>query len=154
MSHIHINHRALLKSVLISAIVSTVVMAFFSGYGKTITPDGVVTHYYNFSSVFLWMPILFMVMAPTIVIVAYLLGIALIKSRLFSLPVVVIAGAVGGGLVISMLSGKWLMFSIVGLYYIASGIVSAVTCYYLYKKFNKALNSQASPAGTPKNGAH
>ncbi|WP_444945624.1 hypothetical protein ACJJIP_16515 [Microbulbifer sp. VTAC004] len=154
MSHIHINHRVLLKSVLISAIVSTVVMAFFSGYGKTITPDGVVTHYYNFSSVFLWMPILFMVMMPTIVIVAYLLGIVLIKSRLFSLPIVVIAGAAGGGLVISMLSGKWLMFSIVGLYYIVSGIVSAVTCYYLYKKFNKALNSQASPAGTPKNGAH
>ena len=139
MSHILINHKALLKSVLVSAVVTTVVMAFVSGYGKTITPDGVVTHYYNFSSVFLWMPILFMVMAPIIAIVAYLLGITLIKSRLFILPVVAIFGALGGGLVISFLSGNWLMFSMVGMYYIVAGTVSAVTCYYLYKKFNKAL---------------
>jgi hypothetical protein len=153
MSHILVNHKALLKSVLISSVVTTVVMAFVSGYGKTITPDGLVTHYYNFSSVYLWMPILFMVMTPTIVIVAYLLGITLIKSRLFLLPVVTIVGATGGGLIISILSGNWIMFSIVGLYYIVAGTVTAVTCYYLYKKFNKALNSQASPAGTPQCGA-
>lgn len=149
MSHIRINHKALLKSVLISAVVTTVVMAFVSGYGKTITPDGVVTHYYNFSSAFSWMPILFMVMAPTMMIVVYLLGITLIKSRLFILPVVAVAGAMGGGLVISFMSGNWLMFSMVGLYYIVAGAVSSVICYYLYKQFNKALNSQASPAGTP-----
>jgi hypothetical protein len=137
-----------------SAVISTVVMAFVSGYGKTITPDGVVRHYYNFSSVTLWAPILFMLMAPTIIVVAYMLGVVLIKNRLFFLPVVAITGALGGGFVISALSGNWLMFSMVGLYYSIAGTVSAVLCFYLYKKFNKALNSQASPAGTPQSGAH
>ncbi|WP_430459572.1 hypothetical protein ACQUQU_10180 [Thalassolituus sp. LLYu03] len=147
MSATYINHKALLKSVVVSAVLSTVVMSFISGYGKTITPDGAVTHYYNLSSVFIWAPILLMVMGPTIVVVAYLLGMALIKSGLYSLPVVTAVGAVSGGLVISALSGNWLMFSEVGLYYIVAGAVSAVTCYFLYSKFNK-LNQQGPSAGT------
>lgn len=139
-----INHKALLKSVLIAAVASTLVMALFSGYGRTISPDGLATHYYNFGSVVMWAPILLMIMAPTIAVIAYCLGYLLIKLHLFSLPMVALTGAVGGGLVISALSGKWLMLSVVGAYYVLAGSVSAVICYFLYRKFNKAMHATSA----------
>ena len=133
-----INHKALLKSVFISAIFSTVIMSIVSGYGKTITPEGIVNHYYNFSSVVLWGPILFMVMAPVIALVAYVLGMLLIKSRLSLLSVVIVVGAAGGGLFIYAFSDNLIIFSMVGAYYIFMGAVSAITSFYLYTKFNTA----------------
>lgn len=136
-------------SVLISAVAATGVMALFAGYGKTVYPNGVVSHYYSFEEVFLWAPILFTIMTPSAAVVSYCLGCLLIKLRMLSPIKVVLTGALGGGLIYSGLFGGWLVFSLIGAYYILAGAFSAAACYFLYQKFKVRFGDEASVAASP-----
>lgn len=142
-----VNKIALLKSVSIASIFTTLFMSLLSGYGFNISPDGDTSHYYSFTQVKTYLIILLIIMAPTIAILGYTLGYLIIRYRLFKLTYVLMIGFLSASIFASLLFfDLTVIFSFLGLYYLLPGVIAAYLSYYLYKKFNNKLQPTATSA--------
>lgn len=132
------DNRAILKSLLVSAIVTTVVLAFAGGYSSTTTPDGVTTHHYTFSWFGFWLVLLGLFVVPSTFVVGYPLSHLLFRLRAFNIYVVALAGTVGAIGVVSVLFSKYPSAPMQMLYYGLGGFVASVTAFISYKNITKS----------------
>ncbi len=131
------DNRAILKSLLISAVASTLVLAFAAGYSSTTTPDGVTTHHYTFSLFGFWVISLGLFVTPTTFVFGYPLVHLLFKLRVFSIYTVSLSGTIGAIVVVAFLLSKFPPAPMLMFYYGLGGFVASVTAFISYKNLTK-----------------
>ncbi|QLE97470.1 hypothetical protein [Neptunomonas phycophila] len=134
------DNRAILKSLLVSAIVTTVVLAFAGGYSSTTTPDGVTTHHYTFGWFGFWLVLLGVFVVPSTFVVGYPLSQLLFKLRIFNIYVVALSGTIGAICVVAVLFSKYPPAPMQILYYGLGGFVASVTAFVSYKNITRRSN--------------
>ena len=134
------DNRAILKSLLISAIVTTVVLAFAGGYTSTTTPDGVITHHYTFSWFGFWIVLLGMFVIPSTFAVGYPLSHLLFKLRAFNIYTVALSGTIGAIAVVAIIFSKYPPAPMQMLYCGLGGFVASVTAFISYKNITRRSN--------------
>lgn len=126
--------------MLVSAIVTTVVLAFAGGYSSTTTTDGVTTHHYTFSWFGFWLVLLGIFVLPSTFVVGYPLSFLLFKLRAFNIYVVALTGTVGAIAVVAILFSKYPPAPMQMLYYGLGGFVASVIAFITYKNITRRSN--------------
>ena len=129
---------ALLKSLGISAAITTIVLAILGGYSSSTTPDGVTTHHYTFSWFGFWLPLLGLFVFPATFAVGYPVSLLLYKIKLFNIYVVSLVGIIGAIAVVSVLFSKYPLAPMLALYYGTGGFVASVTAFIAYNNLTKS----------------
>ena len=127
------DNRAIIKSLLVSAIITTVVLAFAGGYSMSTTPDGITTHHYTFGWFGFWLVLLGLFVIPSTFVVGYPLAHLLFKLHLFNIYGVALSGTIGAIVVVAVLFSKYPPAPMQMLYYGLGGFVSSVTAFISYK---------------------
>lgn len=141
------NQRALIKALFVSALVTSVVLSFLSGYSSSTTPDGITTHNYTLSWLLFSFILIGMFVLPVTFIVGYPVSITLIKLNLFNMYSVSIIGVLGAIGAVMLIFNKVSLAPMQAIFYGVGGLVGSMSAYLAYKKFNKALKSDAERAG-------
>ena len=136
--------RAILKALLVSALITTVFLAVLGGYTSTTTPDGVTTHHYTFNWFGIWFLILGVFVVPSTFIVGYPVSLILFKLRAFNIYAVSLVGTVGAIAVVAVLFSKYPPAFMQMLYYGLGGFVASITAFITYKNITKSSNKDAA----------
>ena len=131
--------RAILKALLIAAIVTTIVLAIVGGYSSATTPDGVTTHHYTFSWFGIWLLLLGVFVVPSTFMVGYPVSIFLFKVHAFNIYIVSLTGTVGAIAVVAILFSKYPPAPMQMFYYGFGGFVASVTAFFTYKNITNQL---------------
>jgi hypothetical protein len=135
---------AILKSLLVSALITTVVLAIFGGYSSSITPDGVTIHHYTFSWFGTWLFLLGIFVVPSTFVVGYPVSLLLYKLRAFNIYVVSCVGTFGAISVAAVLFSKFPPALMQMVYYGLGGFVASVTAFITYKNITKSSSEDAA----------
>lgn len=129
--------RAILKALLVSAVLTTVVLAVVGGYSSTTTPDGVTTHHYTFSWFGVWLLLLGIFVVPSTFIVGYPVSLLLFRLRAFNIYAVSLVGTAGAIAVVAILFSKYPPAPMQMFYYGLGGFVASVTAFITYKNITR-----------------
>lgn len=136
--------RAILKALLVSGLLTTIILAILGGYSSTTTPDGITTHHYTLSWFGTWLFLLGIFVVPSTFIVGFPLSLALHKLRLFNIYCVSLAGTVGAISVVAVLFSKYPPAPMQMLYYGLGGLVASATAFISYKNITKSSSKDAA----------
>ncbi|WP_460806060.1 hypothetical protein [Microbulbifer agarilyticus] len=128
---------AILKSLLVSSLLTAVFLSIIGGYSTSTAPDGITTHHYTFRWFKTWLFFLGIVVVPLTFILGYPASLILYKLRAFNIIVVPIVGSALAVLAVAVLFSMYPPDPRLMLYYGLGGFVCSITTFIAYKNITR-----------------